>query len=228
MPRTPLRSPIPSALARPLDPSVPSNALALGASGAAALGGLVRGARVGGPRGALRTSLAWGGGALAAWATGRELDPDHPTTAALAIPVAAVGLALGAPSPPVTLATLLVARATAGTVGIGVRPTDVAALVLVTTAAVEALRRRGRDGGPLDGPSAGAVLAAVAAAVATVPAARTRSRTDVGGRAVRPGRVGAARALTGVAVALCALAGRSGVAANVPAAAALVATAARR
>jgi len=223
-----LESPVPTALARTLDPAVPSNALALGATAAGALAGLVWGAGRGGPLRAVRTSVGWGGGAFAAWAIARELDPDHPSTAALAIPLTAAGLALGTPSPPVTLTTLLAARTAAGTVGVALRRTDVAVLALLGGGALASLSRRGRVGRPLDAPSAGVALTAALATATTLPARAVRSRTDVGGRPIQAARIGTARILAAATIGLCALAGRPGVAANTPAVAALVATAVAR
>ena len=85
------------ALARTLDLSVPSNQLAAGG----ALAGLLLG-RLSGQSwaGSLRT----GAGAFAAWATARELDPDHTQSAAAAL---AAELLLGlADSPESDLAAL--------------------------------------------------------------------------------------------------------------------------
>lgn len=70
----------PFALARTLDLKVPSNRwAAIGLLGGAAL------ARLGGR--SWLGSAGVGLGAFAAWATARELDPDHPVTATVALPV---------------------------------------------------------------------------------------------------------------------------------------------
>ena len=78
----------PSALARPLDPSFASNRLAvLGAAAGLVLPLLLRRS--------WRQAVGISGAALLGWATGRELDPDHPETAALALGLAGGASLLG-------------------------------------------------------------------------------------------------------------------------------------
>ncbi|MFC5847159.1 hypothetical protein [Deinococcus petrolearius] len=77
-----------SALPRPLDLTLPSNRYAAAGLAAGTLAPLLLGR---GWRSALGTGLA----GFSAWATARELDPDHPQTAALALPVAATAALLG-------------------------------------------------------------------------------------------------------------------------------------
>lgn len=76
---------------------------------------------------------AFGGaiGVFVAWAIGRELDPDHTATAALAS-VAALGLAFVAPPDLwVSGAILIAARLVAGTVGARIKVGDVLVLALL-------------------------------------------------------------------------------------------------
>ncbi len=76
--------PVPaSALPRPLDFSVPSNRAAV--CGAALFGALALGLGR-----SWRQALGVGGSSLLAWATGRELDPDSPASAAVALGLAGV------------------------------------------------------------------------------------------------------------------------------------------
>ncbi|ULH17296.1 hypothetical protein MF271_18230 (plasmid) [Deinococcus sp. KNUC1210] len=70
-----------SALGRPLDLNYPSNRLALYGAGGAILLGLVL-------KRSWRQALGIGGAAFLGWATARELDPDYPDTAALALGLA--------------------------------------------------------------------------------------------------------------------------------------------
>ncbi|OOV15478.1 hypothetical protein [Deinococcus sp. LM3] len=100
-----------SALARPLDFSYPSNRVAAAGSAGAALLALAFGRP-------WAQAVGVGGAAFLAWATARELDPDHPVTANAALPVAAaVALLGGAGNPLAGLAVLSGVRLIAGTTG---------------------------------------------------------------------------------------------------------------
>lgn len=100
-----------SALARPLDFSYPSNRVAAAGSAGAALLALAFGRP-------WAQAAGVGGAAFLAWATARELDPDHPVTANAALPVAAaVALLGGAGNPMAGLAVLSGVRLIAGTTG---------------------------------------------------------------------------------------------------------------
>lgn len=116
-----------TSLQRVVDPRYPSNRLALaGAVLAAAVAAvaLLLGADLGfGPLGAAMAVFL-------SWAIARELDPDHPASAAFAMPAAFVLLlAAGEASLLVSAAVLLATRITAGTVGTDLRPLDVLVLI---------------------------------------------------------------------------------------------------
>jgi len=71
-------------------------------------------------------------GVFLAWAIARELDPDHPASAAIAIPLSFVLLlVLDPPSLLVSTGVLLGTRMAAGTVGTPLRPLDVGGIILV-------------------------------------------------------------------------------------------------
>lgn len=113
----------PSALARPLDFTYPSNRVAaLGSLGALLL--------------ARRRSGSWqeavnvAGACFLAWATARELDPDHPWTANLALPLAFVLVARGAPSPLPAAGTMSGLRVLAGTTGDAPTSLDTVAMLV--------------------------------------------------------------------------------------------------
>ncbi|UBV43587.1 hypothetical protein LAJ19_05060 [Deinococcus taeanensis] len=114
------------ALARPLDLTYPSNR-------AAALGTLATVAVARARGRPWPDALGTGAAAFLAWATARELDPDHPVTANAALAVAA---AATLPDRPVGLRPLLGAvavlsglRLTAGTTGQSTTRTDLVALL---------------------------------------------------------------------------------------------------
>ena len=113
----------PSALARPLDFSYPSNRVAaLGSLGALLL--------------ARRRSGSWkeavnvAGACFLAWATARELDPDHPWTANLALPLAFALVARGAENPLPAAGTMSGLRILAGTTGEAPTTVDTAAMLV--------------------------------------------------------------------------------------------------
>lgn len=121
-----------TSLARVVDPRYPSNRLVLiGAAvaglavGAAALLGADPNA---GP-------IAAAVGVFLAWAIARELDPDHPMSAAIAIPVSlALSLSIGPSALLVSTAVLLGLRMTSGTVGTPLRLLDIAGIVGLSAA----------------------------------------------------------------------------------------------
>lgn len=107
-----------SALARPLDFSYPSNRVAAAGSAGAALLALAFGRP-------WAQAAGVGGAAFLAWATARELDPDHPVTANAALPVAAAAALLGGAGNPLAgLAALSGLRLIAGTTGEAATRTD--------------------------------------------------------------------------------------------------------
>lgn len=116
-----------TSLSRSIDPRYPSNRLALAGSAVAALLTAVAGL--------VSVDLGFGplGAAIAvflAWAIARELDPDHPASAAIAMPAAFVLLlAVGQASLLLGTAVLLASRITAGTVGTDLRMLDGIALI---------------------------------------------------------------------------------------------------
>ncbi|ANE43558.1 hypothetical protein [Deinococcus puniceus] len=111
-----------SALARPIDPSVPSNRFAV----AGLLVGVIA-ARLSGR--SWPASLGIGGAGFTAWATARELDPDHPDTANAALPLAALVTLIGGPVNPLAGASVMSGlRVLAGTTGQVPTPADEAAL----------------------------------------------------------------------------------------------------
>lgn len=100
----------PSALARPLDFSYGSNRVAALGS----LGALLLARR---RSGSWQEALNVAGACFLAWATARELDPDHPWTANLALPLAFVLVARGAENPLPAAGTMSGLRVLAGTTG---------------------------------------------------------------------------------------------------------------
>ncbi|WP_052351717.1 hypothetical protein [Deinococcus pimensis] len=110
-----------SSLGRPLDPSVPSNRFA-------ALGFALTfvAARVAG-RTWLQSAQA-GLGAFLAWSAGRELHPDDPNAANVALLIEAPLAILAPPSVPAAFGHTSALRVVAGTVGEKVTPVDEAAL----------------------------------------------------------------------------------------------------
>ena len=119
-----------SSLGRDVDPRLPSNRLAIVgallaalATGLAALAGLEIGL----------SPFSAALGVFLSWAIARELDPDHPAAAAIALPVSFVLLVLVGPSSLlVSTGLLLGARMTAGTVGTPLRLLDVVGIVALS------------------------------------------------------------------------------------------------
>ena len=118
-----------SALPRPLDLTYPSNRAALLGTVAFGAATLLLG------RG-WRHALGVGGAAFLGWATGRELDPDFPVSALVALGLAGTaslgqterGRAHTAPAPLPGFAALSAVRILSATVGHPVSPQDAAAL----------------------------------------------------------------------------------------------------
>ena len=116
-----------SSLSRSVDPRYPSNRLA------------IAGALIAGVVTALANSfvldtglepVSAAVGVFLAWATARELDPDHPSSAAAAMPISLVFLlVVGPASLLVSMGILLGVRLLAGTVGAPIRPLDIIGIV---------------------------------------------------------------------------------------------------
>lgn len=116
-----------SALPRAIDLRYPSNQFAVG--------GFVAGVLLSRTLGRSWTaSLGDGLAGFAAWATARELDPDHPETATLALPLAwAAAVAGGTPNPLGSFAALTGLRVLTGTVGVAPTTTDTLTLAAMST-----------------------------------------------------------------------------------------------
>lgn len=119
-----------SSLGRDIDPSVPSNRLAIA--------GAVTAALVAGLAGLLDleigfTPVSAAVGVFLSWAIARELDPDHPATAVIALPISLVLLILLGPSSLIlSTAVLLGLRMTAGTVGTPLRSLDIVGIIALS------------------------------------------------------------------------------------------------
>lgn len=116
-----------SSLSRALDPRYASNRLAIAGAlivGVAAALANLFGLDIGlGP-------ISAAVGVFLAWAIARELDPDHPASAAVAMPASLVLLlAIGPASLVVSMGILLGVRLAAGTVGAPLRTLDVIGVV---------------------------------------------------------------------------------------------------
>ena len=125
---TEFRSPVPSAMARGIDPRLASNRFALGgfAAALAVLGGVAFFTD--------RTFLEAVFGAVAVflgWAIGRELDPDTPRVAAFSLVLALAFAVFAAPSALVTGVALIGVRLVAGTVGAPVSVFDLIVLPVI-------------------------------------------------------------------------------------------------
>lgn len=121
-----------TSLSRAVDPRYPSNRLMLVGAGLAGLGvgvAILFGADL--KAGALPVAVA----VFLAWAMARELDPDHPKSAALAMPVSLVlVLVVGPAALLVTFGVLLGVRLAAGTVGTPLRLLDSVAVIGLSAA----------------------------------------------------------------------------------------------
>lgn len=114
-----------SGLGRPLDPKVPSNRAALVGTAAAGVLTLASHLVAGRPK-PIRAAVATAEACFMAWAIGRELDPDEPSTAILAMPIAMAGRVFGRPGLGASYPALLAARLASGTVGAPLQPIDAA------------------------------------------------------------------------------------------------------
>jgi hypothetical protein len=119
-----------SSLSRVVDPHYASNRLAIaGAASAALIVGVAGLAGIDLGSGPFTAAV----GVFLAWAIARELDPDHPASAAIAIPLSFVlTLALGPASLLVSTGVLLGTRMAAGTVGAALRPLDIGGIMVVS------------------------------------------------------------------------------------------------
>ena len=118
-----------TSLSRVVDPRYSSNRLVIVGAAAAAL--IVSVSSVAGfdlGSGPLLAAV----GVFLAWAIARELDPDRPASAAIAIPLSFVLLlVLGPASLLVSTGILLGTRLAAGTVGTPLRPLDIGGIIVV-------------------------------------------------------------------------------------------------
>ena len=121
-----------TSLSRAVDPRYPSHRLMLAGAGISALAvGLAELLGAGLKAGPLAAAV----GVFLAWAMGRELDPDHSASAAIAMPISlVVVLAVGPAALLVTFGVLLGLRITAGTVGTPLRPLDLVTIVGLSAA----------------------------------------------------------------------------------------------
>lgn len=154
-----------SGLVRGFDVSIPSNRLVLGGTPViGAVAGLVTLIVGDGFAAAVGAGIAAGGSGFLAWATTRELHPDRPGLAGMALLAAPWGVLLVRPDLLVAGLVLVVARIVSGTTGRGLRWIDVgwvagyaalttgrdaaavvlgcAAVAILATAAVVPRRRR--------------------------------------------------------------------------------------
>ena len=119
-----------TSLSRVVDPRYPSNRLVIaGAAATALIVGVSGLAGIDVASGPLMAAV----GVFLAWAIARELDPDHPASAAIAIPLSVVLLlVLGPASLLVSTGVLLGTRIAAGTVGTPLRPLDIGGIIVVS------------------------------------------------------------------------------------------------
>lgn len=118
-------------MGRLLDPTVPSNRFAV-AGGFIAFIVALAAEVVGNDGFSLWAAISIGAGVFLAWAIGREIDPDHSNTAAIAMGLALLAALTGAPSAGVAVVALLAVRLLAGTTGWPLTNVDV---VVVAVAA---------------------------------------------------------------------------------------------
>lgn len=117
-------------IGRPIDPSLASNRLAMIGAVLGTVVALILQWVEGGAINLLAAG-AVGVGVFLAWAISRELDPDHPSSATVALVLAAGAVVLGPPAAAIAAVVLMSARVTAGTVGSRLRPADIVVLGLV-------------------------------------------------------------------------------------------------
>ena len=118
-----------SGIGRPLDPRLASNRIAV----AGGLLGTVLALLLQWTNGESMNIIAAGAmgvGVFLAWAIARELDPDHPSSATLAVAIAAGAIAFGPFASGAVAVAMLGARVMVGTVGAHLRPADIVVLSL--------------------------------------------------------------------------------------------------
>jgi MFS family permease len=128
-----------TAIARPVDPRIPSNRFALFATVLTVVIALVASyATADEPDvlAAIGIGIAYGLGTFLVWAIARELHPDAPRAARLAVLAYVPAMLLGAPGPAALLAVLMAVRITVRTTGRA--PTRIDLGVLVVLAGVAA------------------------------------------------------------------------------------------
>ncbi len=118
---------IKSPLGRPLDPAYPSNMFAI--AGSIALAALFAAAELIGVAALASPFWVAGGAGFMAWAIGRELDPDNPLSAAVALVMAGALSFVVQPSLFLAAGVLIATRVMAQTVGLALRPLETATLV---------------------------------------------------------------------------------------------------
>lgn len=123
-----------TALARPIDPSEPSNRFAVFASASVVLVATLVVSVVDAELGvaaAAGRGLAFGLGTFLTWAIARELDPDRPMAARNAVLAYLPAMVLGTPALAAVVAVLLAARITLRSTGASPTLLDLAVLVVV-------------------------------------------------------------------------------------------------
>ena len=152
-------------ITRPFDLSYPSNRFILAAiPGVGVVAGLVTLVGGDGWAGAVRHGFSAGGIAFLTWTIARELHPDRPWVATVAVFVAPFGLLLGEPDLLASATVMLCARVVAGTTGRALHWFDVA--LISALAAPLAVR-----------PTGSGVLTATAVAYAAVIPRQDRRRS---------------------------------------------------
>lgn len=116
-----------SAIARPIDPSYPSNILAVAVAGASAL--LFAGYNLVAVQELASSWVEASVGVFLAWAIGRELDPDRNLSAALAMAIAFLAALVAAPSLLSGLGVLIAVRLVTGSAGVQLKILDMVALI---------------------------------------------------------------------------------------------------
>lgn len=120
-------------LGRHLDPNLPSNRIALlGAVAAGVVHGALELFTGGGV--VIVGSVAAGALVFLAWAISREIDPDHPSSATLAMILAAPFAVIGDGSALALAALLIALRMVAGTTGVALKPADVGVVLAAAMA----------------------------------------------------------------------------------------------
>lgn len=122
-----------TSLGRSVDLNYPSNVFAV--AGSAVAGTLAFGVSLGdGFPTAAAGGIVVGLAAFVAWAIGRELDPDHPAAAAVALVIAGAAALFDRPALLAVFGVLLAARLAVGSTGLRPTPIDRAVLVAVAVA----------------------------------------------------------------------------------------------